>query len=74
MLILGTFFNNIVNKLIRNLDEPVQIIISLIFFVVGLMSLYYAIKNQPKDKPGFRMGWLILSILSITISVLYLVL
>lgn len=74
MLILGTFINNIVNKLIRNLDMGVRVTISIIFICIAIGSLYFAIKNQPKDKPGFKIGWFILMIVSAIISVLYLTL
>lgn len=74
MLISSAFINNIVNTLIRNLDDVTRTLISAIFITVAILSLYYAIKNQPKDKPGLKIGWVILCIISIIISVLYLVL
>ncbi len=74
MLILGTFINNIVNTLIRNLDMKVRIPISAAFICVAILSLYFAIKNQPKDKPGLKAGWMILMIISMILSVLYIIL
>ena len=73
MLISSAFINNIVNTLIRNLDDATRTFISAIFIVVAVLSLYYALKNQPKDKPGLKFGWVVLCVLSIIISVLYLV-
>lgn len=74
MLILGQFINNIVNTLIRNLDMSVRIPISAGFICVAIVSFYFAIKNQPKDKPGLKIGWMILMLLSMLFSVLYIVL
>lgn len=74
MLILGTFINNIINTLIRNLDMKIRIPISAGFICVAIISLYFAIKNQPKDKPGLKMGWMILMLISMLLSVLYIVL
>ncbi len=74
MLLLGTFINNVVNSLIRNLNMGVRITISSVFFVVAIFSIYFAIKNQPKDKPGLRLGWTILALVSMLLSVLYIVL
>lgn len=73
MLISSAFINNIVNTLIRNLDDATRTFISAIFIVVAVLSLYYALKNQPKEKPGLKFGWVVLCVLSIIISVLYLV-
>ena len=74
MLILGAFINNIVNTLIRNLDMPVRIIISAIFIVVAFTSFYFSFKSDvPKDKPHLKLGWFILCIISMILSVLYLV-
>jgi len=74
MLILGTFINNIVNKLIRNLDMGLRISISAGFICLAIVSFYFALKNQPKDKPGMKIGWLILMLVSMLVSVLYIVL
>lgn len=74
MILLSAFINKIVNTLIRNLSMPVRITISIVAICVSIMSLYFAIKKQPKDKPGLKIGWLILMLVSTAISVLYLVL
>lgn len=74
MLILGTFINDIINRLIRNLDWPVRVTISCVLITVAVLSFYYSIKNQPKDKPGFKIGWFLLFIISTLASVLYITL
>lgn len=74
MLLLGTFINNLINTLIKNLSWGVRITVSSVCFVVAIFSLYFAIKNQPKDKPGLRPGWTILAIISMILAVLYVVL
>ena len=74
MLILGAFINNIVNTLIRNLDMSVRIIISAIFIVLAFLSFYFSFRSGAvKDKPRLRLGWFALCIVSMIISVLYLV-
>lgn len=74
MLILSSFINNIVNTLIRNHSYETRVTISVVLICVALVSLYLAIKRQPKDKPGLKVMWTILFILSTIFSVLYLVL
>ncbi|MBE5746479.1 MAG: hypothetical protein E7359_04275 [Clostridiales bacterium] len=74
MLLAGAFINNIVNTLIRNLDDSTRTLVSAIFIISAVVSFYFALKNQPKDKPGLKLGWIILCIVSIIMSVLYLVL
>lgn len=78
MLYLSSFINNIVNQLIRNLSMPLRITISTIFIVVALVSVYNLVKSISKDlalnKPKMKYGWLALAIISMILSVLYIVL
>jgi len=78
MLYLGSFINNIVNQLIRNLNMSLRITISTIFIVVALFSIYFLVKSISKDldlkKPKMKYGWLVLAIISMILSVLYIVL
>lgn len=73
MLSISTFFNNLVNNLIRNLSQSV-VIISVGFLVLALAFLYFCLKDISKDKPSLKIGWLILFLISTTLCVLYVVL
>lgn len=74
MLSISSFFNNLVNNLIRKLSMSVRAIISVGFLVLALAFLYFALKEIPKDKPSLKIGWLFLFLISATLSVLYIVL
>lgn len=74
MLSISTFFSNLVNNLVRKLSMGVRVIISIGFFVLALAFLYFAIKEIPKDKPSFKVGWWILFAISTVLCVLYVVL
>lgn len=82
MLYLGSFFNNIVNQLIRNLSMPTRIIISLIFLFLAIYSLYRFFKSyndatkdlKSADYKKLKLGWIFLAVISMTISILYIVL
>lgn len=83
MLYLGSFFNNIVNQLIRNLSMPTRIIISLIFLFLAFYSFYRFLKSYNNDSlkdlksanfKKLKWGWIFLTAISITISILYIVL
>lgn len=78
MLYLGTFFNQITNALIRNLDMKLRIVISIIFICLAIYSVFRLVKSISKEldtkKSIIKFGWLILALLSMTISVLYIVL
>ena len=74
MLSVSSFFNNLVNNLIRKLSMSVRVIISVGFLVLALAFLYFALRDIPKDKPSLKIGWLILFFISATLSVLYVIL
>lgn len=74
MLYLSTFINNIINQLIRNLSMEVRITISVIFIFIAIMSLKYLMKSYSKDVSKLKYGWLVLALVSMLISVLYIVL
>lgn len=74
MLSITTFFNNLVNNLIRKLSMSVRIIISVGFLILALAFLYFCLKDISKEKPSLKVGWLILFLISITLCVLYVVL
>lgn len=82
MLYLGSFFNNIVNQLIRNLNMSVRITISLLFLFLAIYSFYRFLKSYndaTKDLKSanykkLKLGWIFLTAISITISILYIVL
>ncbi len=78
MLYLGTFFNNVVNQLIRNLDMNVRIIISIVFICLATFCIYKLIKSINKDldlkKSKMKYGWLVLALIFATLSILYIIL
>lgn len=74
MLSISSFFNNLVNNLIRKLSMSVRVIISVGFLVLALAFLYFTLRDIPKDKPNLKIGWLILFFISATLSILYIVL
>ncbi len=73
ILLASSFINNIVNKLIRSLPRGAQVTISIVFICVAIWSLYNFIVKSKKDKPA-KIGWLILMILSMLISIAYMIL
>lgn len=82
MLYLGSFFNNIVNQLIKNLPMSARIIISLLFLSLAFYSFYRFIKSygeatkeiKSADFKKLKWGWVFLTVISITISILYIAL
>jgi len=75
MLSVSGFFNNLVNKLIRGIENySTRILISVGLFILALAFLYFAIRHQPSDKPGLKIGWMVLFILALTLSVCYVIL
>lgn len=73
MLSIGGFFNNLINTLIRSLSYDVRILISVGFFVLALVFLYFELKFQPTEKPALKVGWLILFLIALTLSVFYII-
>lgn len=75
MLSVSGFFNNLVNKLIRGIEDySIRVLISIGLFLLALTFLYFAIKHQPSDKPGLKIGWMILFVLALALSVCYVIL
>lgn len=67
---LQSFFNNMINFLIRDLDWSLRITISILLFLSGLFFLIWSIKKKNDLKP-FAWGWLVLFFIALSLSVVY---
>ena len=70
-VMLNGFFNNIFDKLVRQLDTTQRNIISFVLFIFAGVSLYLSIRKKNDAKP-ISLGWFILTFVLIAISAVYL--
>lgn len=63
-------FNNIVNTLIRDLAFPVRAGIAFGLFTVSLLCFMYSFRTKNDLRP-LKIGWFIMFIICLTMSVLY---
>ena len=70
-VMLNGFFNNIFDKLVRQLDTTQRNIISFVLFILAGASLYLSIRKKNDAKP-ISLGWFILTFVLIAISAVYL--
>lgn len=70
-VMLNGFFNNIFDKLVRQLDTTQRNIISFVLFILAGVSLYLSIRKKNDAKP-ISLGWFILTFVLIAISAVYL--
>ncbi|MGN1222604.1 MAG: hypothetical protein ACI4T1_00540 [Christensenellales bacterium] len=73
-ILASTFINNLVNHMIRDLSTATRIVIATLFAILALISFYCMVKKIKKDNPKLKIGWLILTLISIALSVCYIVL
>lgn len=66
------FFNSVLNTLVRDLPRWLQITIAFVFFAVALFSLYKTLRRKNDTHP-IAVGWLILFIVSMFMSIVYIV-
>ena len=67
------FFNDMINTLIRDLPMKVRITISVVLFMLAFGTLILSIRKK-NDKAPLSVGWFILTIVLVALSVLYWVL
>ena len=67
------FFNSVLNKCIRDLPLGVRVGIAAALFFVALFALYKTIRKKNDSHP-IAVGWLILFIVSLLLSVVYIAL
>ena len=73
--ILGTvfasFFNNFINTFIRELSWDTRVNIAFGLFAFGLYSFLKMIRKENDTHP-IKVGWLIMCLLTVGLSVIYL--
>lgn len=67
------FFNTVLNVLIRDLPYGVRIGIAVALFFVALFSLYKTLRKKNDSHP-IAIGWIILFVVTISLSIVYLAL
>ena len=67
------FFNSVLNVLIRDLPFAVRIGISVVLFFVALFALYKTLRKKNDTHP-IAIGWLILFVVCIFLSIVYITL
>ena len=70
---LQKIFNLILDTLIRGLDEKVRTIISIVLFFFAFGTFILSIRKK-NDKAPLSIGWFIMTIILVALSVLYWVL
>lgn len=68
-----SIFNTILNTLIRNVPYGLRIVISLLLFLLAILSIIWAIKPKD-DKHPIAWGWLVLCFISMGMSIVYIAL
>ena len=67
------FFNDMLNTLIRDLPMKWRIVISIVLFMCAFVTLIFSIRKK-NDKAPLSIGWFILTIILVALSVIYWVL
>lgn len=70
---MGSFFSSIINKCIRNLDYGVRVGIGIALFTAAIFLFKMSIRRKNDSHP-IAWGWLILSVLSLFLGIVYLTL
>ena len=64
------FFNNVLDTLIRGLDKPVRITITIVIFCLAVLSFRKCLRPKNESSP-ISLGYLFLSIFLLFIAGLY---
>ena len=65
-----SFFNNVLNTLVRNVPDAIRIVISILLFIGAIFTLIFAIRVK-NDKMPLSIGWIILTVILIALSAVY---
>ena len=68
-----SIFNTIINTLVRDISYPVRCIIAAVFFLLAVLTLIWSIRKK-NDKYPIAWGWMILSVISLALTVVYIAL
>lgn len=63
-------FNTIFNTLVRDVDPTVKIILCCAFLFLAVLSFMWSIRKK-NDKYPIAWGWMVLSILSACLAIVY---
>ena len=66
------FFISLFNFLVRGPDRTLAITISVAFFILAILCVYWSIRKK-NDAHPIAWGWIVLCIISLAISVTYVV-
>ena len=66
------FFISLFNTLVRDVSPTVRIIVSVAFFILAILCIYWSFRKKNDDHP-IAWGWIVLCIISLAISVTYVV-
>ena len=66
------FFISLFNTLVRDISPTVRIIVSSAFFILAILCVYWSIRRK-NDAHPIAWGWIVLCIISLAISVTYVV-
>lgn len=70
---IASFFNNVLNTLVRQLDTSVRLTIAFVFIVAAVYFLMLSIRVK-NDKAPLSLGWFILTFVCIGIGLVYILL
>ena len=70
---MKSFFNAVINTLIRNVSYPVRLAIAFGLMFLAILSLIWSIRRK-NDAHPIAWGWMILFVISASLSVIYIVL
>lgn len=71
IILFNSFFNNIFNSLVRNVDPVLKGILAFAFFAIGLYLLAKSFIVKYKGGSPVKLGHFILGVLFIGLSMVY---
>lgn len=66
------FFISVFNTLVRNLDWPFKVLIATCLFLLAFFSVKQSIRRK-NDKAPLAWGWIVLSVISGLLAVVYII-
>lgn len=67
---IASFFNSIFNTLVRYVDWSTRITISFVFIILAVFTLMLSIRKK-NDAHPLSIGWFLLSLIAMGLSVMY---
>ena len=71
IIMLNNFFNNLFNTLVRGVDEFWKGVLAFGFFALALYLLAKGFKVKDKGGSPFKVGYIVMAILCIGVTIIY---